>query len=76
MASWVTYDLANTIFALGVGSLYFAEWLTDSAADLPSWFQRFDEPADLALAITLVKRGGRPASPHGTWEPVTRNDRP
>ena len=53
VASWITYDLANTIFALGVGSLYFAEWLTDSAADLPSWFQRFDEPADLALAITL-----------------------
>jgi len=53
VASWITYDLANTIFALGVGSLYFAQWLTDSAADLPSWFQRFDEPADLALAITL-----------------------
>ncbi len=53
VASWVTYDLANTIFALGVGSLYFAEWLTDTATDLPSWFQRFNEPADLALAITL-----------------------
>lgn len=53
VASWATYDLANTIFALGVGSLYFAQWLTDNAADLPSWFQRFDEPADLALAITL-----------------------
>lgn len=53
VASWATYDLANTIFALGVGSLYFAEWLTDSVADLPSFFRRFDEPADLALAIAL-----------------------
>ncbi len=53
VASWATYDLANTIFALGVGSLYFAEWLTDNSAGLPSWLLRFDEPADLALAITL-----------------------
>ncbi len=53
VASWATYDLANTIFALGVGSLYFAEWLTDSVGDLPSWLRRFDEPADLALAIVL-----------------------
>lgn len=28
-AAWVTYDLANTIFALGVGSLYFASWITE-----------------------------------------------
>jgi UMF1 family MFS transporter len=53
VAAWATYDLANTIFALGVGSLYFAQWLTDSADDLPSVFQRFDEPGDLALAIAL-----------------------
>ena len=53
VASWATYDLANTIFALGVGSLFFADWLTETAADLPSWLQRFDEPADLALALTL-----------------------
>lgn len=25
---WVLYDLANTIFALGVGGLYFPDWLT------------------------------------------------
>ncbi len=40
-ASWVLYDLANTIFALGVGGLYFAAWLTDR-----------DTP-DLALAIAI-----------------------
>jgi MFS transporter, UMF1 family len=26
-ASWITYDLANTIFALGVVGLYFSDWL-------------------------------------------------
>jgi UMF1 family MFS transporter len=26
-ASWVTYDLANTIFALGVVGYYFSDWL-------------------------------------------------
>lgn len=26
-ASWVVYDLANTIFALGVVGLYFSDWL-------------------------------------------------
>jgi UMF1 family MFS transporter len=41
VASWAIYDLANTIFALGVGSLYFAQWLTDN-----------DTP-DLALAVAI-----------------------
>lgn len=27
VASWVTYDLANTIFSMGVVSLFFSEWL-------------------------------------------------
>lgn len=53
VAAWATYDLANTIFALGVGSLYFADWLTENADRLPSMFSGFDEPADLALALTL-----------------------
>ena len=53
IASWAIYDLANTIFALGVGSLYFAEWLTDNVDGLPSFLQRFDEPTDLALALAL-----------------------
>jgi UMF1 family MFS transporter len=41
VASWVAYDLANTIFALGVGGLYFAQWLTDSGAP------------DIALSLTI-----------------------
>lgn len=49
------YDLANTIFALGVGSLFFAEWLADNQGRLPpfpSWLGRGD-PADLALTIAV-----------------------
>ncbi len=30
-ASWVVYDLANTIFALGVVGLYFSDWLVAEA---------------------------------------------
>jgi UMF1 family MFS transporter len=41
VVSWVVYDLANTIFALGVGGLYFAEWLTDNGAP------------DIALSLTI-----------------------
>jgi len=42
VAAWATYDLANTVFALGVGGLYFAEWVVDTN----EWRDR-----DLALAI-------------------------
>ena len=28
VAGWVTYDLANTVFALGIQGLYFATWVT------------------------------------------------
>jgi UMF1 family MFS transporter len=52
VVSWATYDLANTIFSLGVGALYFAEWLTDNAGDLPRWVGR-DGSADLALALAI-----------------------
>jgi MFS transporter, UMF1 family len=52
LVSWATYDLANTIFSLGVGALFFAEWLTNNAADLPPWLSR-GETADLALALAI-----------------------
>ncbi|WKZ82528.1 MAG: MFS transporter [Acidimicrobiia bacterium] len=52
VASWAVYDLANTIFALGVGSLFFAEWLTDNRSGLPSWLTRGDT-ADLALTLAV-----------------------
>ena len=31
IASWVLYDLANTIFSMGVVSLYFSLWVRDNA---------------------------------------------
>ena len=40
--SWVSYDLANTIFALGVSALYFAEWLTERGTP------------DIALSVTIA----------------------
>ena len=52
VASWASYDLANTIFALGVSSLYFPEWLTDHVAGLPTWLTGDGEP-DLALALAI-----------------------
>lgn len=52
VASWATYDLANTIFALGIGSLYFPEWLTDNVAGLPDLLTG-GEDADLALAVAI-----------------------
>jgi len=52
VGSWALYDLANTIFALGVGSLYFASWLTDEVGRLPSLL-RGNGDADLALAVVV-----------------------
>jgi len=52
LASWALYDLANTIFALGVGSLYFASWITDNVEGLPSAL-RGNGDADLALAVVV-----------------------
>jgi UMF1 family MFS transporter len=52
VGSWALYDLANTIFALGVGSLYFASWLTDEVGRLPSPL-RGNGDADLALAVAV-----------------------
>ena len=43
--AWVVYDLANTIFALGIVGLYFPEWLTTRG--LP----------DSALAVTAAIAG-------------------
>lgn len=52
VGSWALYDLANTIFALGVGSLYFAAWLTEHVGGLPRLL-RGNGDADLALAVTV-----------------------
>lgn len=52
VGAWALYDLANTVFALGVGSLYFAAWLTDHVGGIPSLL-RGNGDADLALAVTV-----------------------
>jgi UMF1 family MFS transporter len=52
IASWAVYDLANTIFALGVGALYFPEWLEENVGDLPTMLRGGGEP-DLALAVAI-----------------------
>lgn len=44
-SAWVVYDLANTIFALGVVGLYFPEWLTTSGL------------SDSSLAVTAAAAG-------------------
>ena len=51
-ASWAVYDLANTIFALGVSSLYFPQWLTEHGDGLPRWLGRTGS-VDLALALAI-----------------------
>jgi UMF1 family MFS transporter len=52
VASWASYDLANTIFALGVGALYFPEWLTEHVDGLPGFLRGNGDP-DLALAVAI-----------------------
>jgi UMF1 family MFS transporter len=46
VASWVLYDLANTIFALGVGGLYFATWFTESGGE--------DGTLGLTIALAML----------------------
>jgi UMF1 family MFS transporter len=46
VAAWVIYDLANTIFALGVGGLYFATWFTDSGG--------LDGVLGITIALAMV----------------------
>lgn len=45
VAAWATYDLANTVFALGVAGLYFPEWVVD----IQGW-----RDIDIALAINAA----------------------
>ena len=49
VASWILYDLANTVFSMGVISLYFSEWLRGQVGP---------ERADVVLgSITSVSMG-------------------
>jgi len=55
-ASWVTYDLANTIFALGVVGLYFSDWLV--ADGHPDSYLAAVQVAAAALVIFLAPWAG------------------
>ena len=62
VAAWATYDLANTAFALGVGGLYFAEWVVD----INDW-RDFDCPPEMNYLAANARepmpsrRASRPA---------------
>lgn len=49
VTSWVLYDLANTTFALGVGSRYFGPWVIESNHGSDWWIG-----ATTAVAMLLV----------------------
>jgi UMF1 family MFS transporter len=55
-ASWVTYDLANTIFALGVVGFYFSGWLV--AEEHPDSFLAGVQVAAAAVVIFLAPWAG------------------
>jgi len=50
--SWVTYDLANTIFALGVVGLYFSDWLISE--NHPDSYLALVQAAAAAVVIFLA----------------------
>lgn len=55
-ASWIVYDLANTIFALGVVGLYFSDWL--AAEGHPDSFLAGVQVAAAAVVIFLAPWAG------------------
>ena len=55
-ASWVIYDLANTIFALGVVGLYFSDWLVSESH--PDSYLALVQAAAAAVVIFLAPWAG------------------
>lgn len=55
-ASWVIYDLANTIFALGVVGLYFSDWLVSE--NHPDSYLALVQAAAAAVVIFLAPWAG------------------
>jgi MFS transporter, UMF1 family len=66
--SWVVYDLANTIFALGVIGLYFPDWLT--SLDQPDSALALVEAGAAALVIFLAPWAGARSDVRGTRVPT------
>ena len=68
VASWVIYDLANTIFALGVVGLYFSDWLV--ANDLPDTFLAVVQVGAAVVVIFLAPWAGARSDATGTRVPT------
>jgi UMF1 family MFS transporter len=66
--SWVVYDLANTIFALGVIGRYFPEWLT--SVGRPDSALAVVEAGAGALVIFLAPWAGARSDVRGTRVPT------
>ncbi|MDP9495869.1 MAG: MFS transporter [Actinomycetota bacterium] len=70
VGSWVLYDLANTVFALGVVGRYFPQWLT--AVDQPDSALALVEAAAGALVIFLAPWAGARSDARGARVPTLR----
>ncbi len=70
VGSWVLYDLANTIFALGVVGRYFPEWLT--AVGQPDSALAVVEAGAGILVIFLAPWAGARSDARGTRVPTLR----
>lgn len=49
VASWVTYDLANTIFSMGIVSVYFSIWVKDAVGA-----ERADFEYGIITAVSML----------------------
>ncbi|HLF60609.1 MAG TPA: MFS transporter [Acidimicrobiia bacterium] len=70
VGSWVLYDLANTIFALGVIGRYFPEWLT--TVDQPDSSLALVEAMAGLLVIFLAPWAGARSDVRGARVPTLR----
>jgi UMF1 family MFS transporter len=68
VVSWVVYDLANTIFALGVVGLYFPDWML--SADLPDSALAGVSVAAAAVVIFVGPWAGARTDASGTRLPT------
>ncbi len=68
VGSWVLYDLANTIFALGVIGLYFPDWL--KSVDQPDSALALVQAGAGALVIFLAPWAGARSDVKGTRVPT------
>lgn len=68
MASWVIYDLANTIFALGVVGFYFSDWLINEG--LPDSALATVQIAAAVIVIFLAPWAGARSDVRGSRVPT------